>query len=266
MLVNPEKLQKPANQMPLASTLWILNSGFYITQFNIDGYFATQSSIEFLQDAIARFIETFGQDAVKNAIQPAGKPDYNSEIVLHLRDFTANLDSLKHKVANAVPLQKVLANDFDETFWSMKLWMERQLSQNKIPSVKELEAIGTTYAPHKERSTIRAKARSILRWYASRNFKHTQDARTKEQRKIQDAQRYLKITKKTEEEIMTRQEACRIANQTKTARVKAKIEQAINLLTMQNEKITVRSVAEFAQISTNTSHKYLKELRSKGVI
>jgi len=250
MLVNPNKLQKPANQMPDASALWFLNRGLYIVKFEIGGYFSTAKGVEYLQDVQARFVQTYGKDAVKPTVPPVTAPDYEREVILHLKEFAANLDSLKHKVANSVPLQKVLANDFDETFWSMKLWMERQLSQNRIPTEGEIEAIGSTYAPHKERSTIRAKAKSIYRWYAIRGFEPTKDNR-----------------KRTVGETpMTRQEACRIANQTKTARVKAKIEQAINLLKMQDEKITVRSVANFAQISINTSQKYLKELRNKGAI
>ena len=266
MLVNPHKLHKPANQMPDVSALWFLNRGLYIVKFEIDGYFSTAKGIEYLQDVNARFIGTFGQDAVKNAVPPKRKPDYEREVILHLKEFAANLDSLKRKVANTVPLQKVLANDFDETFWAMKLWIERQLSQNRIPTEDELEAIGSTYAPHKERSTIRAKARSIYRWYAEIGFQTTRDARTAKERRIEDRLRYLLRTGKTEDEIMTRQEAARVATQTRMARVQAKIEQAINLLNMEGKKITVRAVAEFAQISTKTAQKYLKELRSQGAI
>jgi len=266
MLVDPNKLQKPANQMPDVSALWLLNRGLYIVKFEIDGYFSTAEGIKYLQDVQARFIQTYGEDAVKPAVPPKREPDYEREVILHLKEFAANLDSLKRKVANTVPLQKVLANDFDETFWAMKLWMERQLSQNRIPSECELESIGSTYAPHKERSTIRAKARSIYRWYALRDFEPTRDARTAKERKIEDRLRYLLRTGKTEDEIMTRQEAAKVATQTRMARVQAKIEQAINLLKMENKKITVRAVADFAQISTKTAQKYLKELRLKGVI
>ena len=247
MLVNIEKLHKPANQMPEVSALWFLNRGFYIARFDIDGYFSTAKGVEFLNDAIARFVQTYGEDAVKPAVPPAASPDFHRLVVLHLKDFTANLDSLRAKVANKAPLN---VEALDETFWAMKLWMERQLSQNRIPSESELEAVGSSYSPHKERSTIRAKARSIYRWYALRGFEPTYDARKRFKG----------------DSPMTRQEACRVANQAKTARVKAKIEQAINLLKMQGEKITVRKVAEFAQVGHTTAAKYLKELRSQGAI
>ena len=65
---------------------------------------------------------------------------------------------------------------------------------------------------------------------------------------------------------MTRQEAARIATQTKVARVKSKVEAAVNILKMQGEKISCRKVAEAAQISRNTAAKYLRELRAQGVV
>lgn len=263
MLVSPERLLKPANHMPDASALWLLNRGLYIVKFEIDGYFSTAKGVEYLQDAIARFVQTYGEDAVKLVTPPRRTPDIEREKVIHLREFTANLDSLKQKVANKAPLN---VEAIDETFWAMKLWVERQLSQNRIPTECEIESIGSAYAPHKERSTIRAKARSIYRWYALRGFDTTGDFRTKEQRQKENRLNYLSRVGKTEDEIMTRQEAARVATQTRMARVQAKIEQAINLLKMENKKITVRAVAEFAQVGHTTAAKYLKELRSQGVI
>ena len=236
--------------MPPVAAIWWLNRGCYIVRYDIDGYFATKRGIAFLQDAVARFIETYGPEAVKLATTPQRPPDLTREVVLHLRDFTANLDSLKRKRANKVPLQKVAATNFDETFWAMKLWVERQLGQNRIPTEAEIRAIGEAYAPHKERSTIRAKARSIYRWYAARGFEPTPDERKRT----------------VGEEPMTRQEAARVATQTRMERAKARIEAAVNLLKMQGEKITVRSVAEAAQVAKDTAAKYLRELRAQGVV
>ncbi len=236
--------------MPPPAALWWLNRGCYIVRYDIDGYFSTKRGIEFLNDAVARFIETYGPEAIKPAPTPQRPPDLTREAILHLKDFTANLDSLKRKRANKVPLQKVAATNFDETFWAMKLWVERQLSQNRIPTEAEIRAIGEAYAPHKERSTIRAKARSIYRWYAARGFEPTRDNRKRHKG----------------EEAMTRQEAAAVATRTRVERVKSRINTAINLLQMQGEKISVRKVAEAAQVSTRTAMKYLRELRAQGVV
>ena len=249
LYIRPENLRRAAHTMPPVAAIWWLNRG-YIAQWHIDGYFSTKRSIEFLQDAVARFIETYGPDAVKPSQTPQRPPDLTREAILHLRDFTANLDSLKRKRANKVPLQKVAATNFDETFWAMKLWVERELSRNRIPTEAEIRAIGEAYAPHKERSTIRAKARAIYRWYAKRGFEPTPDER----------KRYKG------EQPMTRQEAAAVATRTRMERVKGRIESAVNLLMMQGEKITVRSVAEAAQVSTRTAMKYLRKLRAQGVV
>ena len=241
---------RPAHTMPPPAAIWLLNKGCYIVRYDLDGYFATKRGIAFLQDAVARFIETYGPEAVKPATTPQRPPDLTREVILHLRDFTANLDSLKRKRANKVPLQKVAATNFDETFWAMKLWVERQLSQNRIPTEAEIRAIGEAYAPHKERSTIRAKARSIYRWYAARGFEPTPDERKRT----------------VGEKPMTRQEAARVATQTRMERAKARVEAAVNLLKMQGEKISVRKLAEAAQVGHTTAAKYLRELRAQGVV
>lgn len=247
LLVQPEKLLKPAHTMPPAAAMWWLNGGCYIVRYDIDGYFSTKSGIAFLQDAIARFAQTYGPEAVRPAPAPQRPPDIERDIVLHLRDFVAGLDSLRRKVANKAPAQKA---SIDETFWAMKLWVERQLSQNRIPTEAEIQAIGETYAPHKERSTIRAKARSIYRWYAARGFEPTKDARKRHKGEVP----------------MTRQEAAKIATQTRVERVKGRIEAAVNLLQMQGEKISVRKLAKAAQVSTRTAMKYLRELRAQGAV
>ena len=248
--MQPDKLLRPAHTMPPPAAFWWLNRGCYIVRYDIDGYFATKHGIAFLQDAVARFIETYGPEAVKPATTPQRPPDLTREVILHLKDFTANLDSLKRKRANKVPLQKVAATNFDETFWAMKLWVERQLSQNRIPTEAEIRAIGEAYAPHKERSTIRAKARSIYRWYAARGFESTPDERKRT----------------VGEKPMTRQEAAKIARKALEDDRKSRVERGLMILQMEGRKVTVRALAEAAQVAKNTAAKYLRELRAQGVV
>lgn len=244
MLVNPDKLTKSASLMPSVSKLWLLNKNMYIVEFKIEGYFSTYVGIKYLGDAVARFRQTFGVDAVKPTLMPVAMPDYDNQIIIHLKEFTLNLKSLKSKIANKTPLQKTY---MDEVFWSIKLWMERELNQNRIPTVNELTSVGLTYAPNKELSTIRAKSRSIHSWYSVRGFKPTKDSR----------RRYKGNEK------MTRKEAAEVATKVRTDRVKVRINQAINIMVMQDEKITIKKLAEYAQVGYCTSQKYLKQIRNK---
>jgi hypothetical protein len=247
LLVQPQKLLKPAHTMPPTAAVWMLNGDYWIGRWDIDGYFSTKRGITFLNDAIARFVQTYGPEAIKPAPTPQRPPDLTREAVLHLRDFVANLDSLRHKVANKAPAQKA---SIDEAFWAMKMWVERQLSQNRIPTEAEIQAIGEAYAPHKERSTIRAKARSIYRWYAARGFEPTKDNRKRT----------------VGETAMTRQEAARIARKALQDNRKSRVERGLMILQMEGEKITVRKLAETAQVAKNTAAKYLRELKAKGAI
>ncbi|HIP94803.1 MAG TPA: hypothetical protein EYH20_05650 [Leucothrix sp.] len=247
LFVQPEKLQRSANLMPPVSAIWLLNRGSYIVKFEIDGYFATEKGIKYLQDSIARFIQTYGENAVKLAIPPRRTPDIERDKIIHLSEFSSNLDNLKQKIANKAPLNIEL---MDETFWSMKLWMERQLSQNRIPTENELETVGTAYSPHKERSTIRAKARSIYRWYALRGFEPTRDTRKR-----------FKGAKP-----MTRKEAARIARKALQDDRRSRVERGLMILQLENKKTTVRSLAQVAGVAKDTAAKYLRELRAKGAI
>ena len=79
-----------------------------------------------------------------------------------------------------------------------------------------------------------------------------------------NAEYYKRATGK--EEVMTRQEAAAIAAQTKAERAKRRIDTAINLLNLEGRKVTVRAVAEVAQVATATAAKYLRQLRAEGAV
>lgn len=55
---------------------------------------------------------------------------------------------------------------------------------------------------------------------------------------------------------MTRAEAVAKARATKTKRAKAKIQSAINVLAMYGTKLTVRAIADEAEVSKTTVQKY----------
>jgi len=47
---------------------------------------------------------------------------------------------------------------------------------------------------------------------------------------------------------------------------KEKVLKVIEKLKEDNEKITIRKVAEFANVNKNTANKYIKQAREKGII
>ena len=93
----------------------------------------------------------------------------------------------------------------------------------------------------KDKSTLRAKCRSVFEWYEARNWRV--DERESTMSRIQGAAKARLILE---------------------AQTKGKIQTAINVLRLYGSKITVRSLAEEAGISTATAQKYLKEIKASG--
>ena len=68
------------------------------------------------------------------------------------------------------------------------------------------------------------------------------------------------------EEIMTRQEAVAIARKALMDDRKSRVERGLMILQMEGRKVTVRALAEAAQVAKDTAAKYLRELRAQGVV
>ena len=56
------------------------------------------------------------------------------------------------------------------------------------------------------------------------------------------------------------------ANKKRQEEAKEKVLKVIEKLKEDNEKITIRKVAEFANVNKNTANKYIKQAREKGII
>ena len=56
------------------------------------------------------------------------------------------------------------------------------------------------------------------------------------------------------------------SNRKRQQEAKEKIYKAIQKLKEKNEKITIRKVAELANVNKNTANKYVRQAREKGII
>ncbi len=231
-----------------------INRGYFVG-WAIDGYFGTKKGQEFINDIIARFLISF-RDIKRLDFNPDKKDleSNNSRIyakVYKLKEFSKQLDSLPTK--KYTPTRADSFKDF--TFWAIKLYAEDMIRATGFIVYSQLENWAITqFLERKERSTIRAKCRSVFNWYEARNF----DISTKNTHKT--LKEYLEETK------MTRQENMRKINKKRAEAKKAKVLGAVQSLQFLKEKITVRKVAEQANISTKTAQKYLKELKQEGLI
>ena len=103
-------------------------------------------------------------------------------------------------------------------------------------------------------STAIAKAKNIAEWTY---YNYT--AKRKDRRKY-------KTKKELERLKMSRKENIKKIHQLRKEQTKEKIYNAIKKLKEKNEKITIRKVAELANVNKNTANKYIKQAREEGII
>ena len=137
----------------------------------------------------------------------------------------------------------------DRVFYAIKNKCEQIINEQgegRIVAYSVIEGFAFSYfIDHtKDKSTLRAKCRSIWNWYDNRGW-----TIPRRQRKT-----------KTEEELfMTRSENANRLNEKRKNEAKAKVKGAIESLKFIGEKTSVRKIAEYANISTATARKYYKE-------
>lgn len=224
------------------------NNASYGVYWLIDGYIHTKKGRDYLNDLVARFSGAFRiarrlsqpdlslrDNCVSNGTQVGGMHSTN------LSQF-GGLPSLRTKRA----IKEVNTAKYeDNVFWAIKLeaimlircngWLDRSSLESWAMDVF---LVGEHV---KDKSTLRAKCRSVFEWYEARNWRVDE-----------------------RESTMSRIEGMAKARAIKSERVRAKIQGAINVLRLYGAKITVRSVAEEAGIGTATAQKYLKEIKASG--
>lgn len=230
--------------LPIPTYLEHINKG-YLIAWAIDGYFGTQKATEYLNDIIARVLITFKELKPKRLLY---KPKIESAShylpkIYKLKELQ-QLKSLKKRIH--APSR---ADSFeDHVFWSIKLYCEDLIRSQGLPTFYQLEDFAYQNFNHKDKSTLRAKCRSIFNWYEANDWKLP----------------YKRKTKTAEELKLTRQERA-IAN-TKAREEKAR-NKVINTITglmsatykKKNGSWNISKIAEDTNLNRRTVSKYLKE-------
>ena len=236
------------HDLPLPSYLKKINRG-YLIGWKIDGYFGTTSGLKFLNDIIARFTITFADKSITRLPYSPTLEDNKAHVndyTYKLDRFSSNLKSMKAK--KFIPSR---AENFEDiVFWAIKFHAEDLITEYSILSYEQLESFAMTQFIHKERSTIRAKCRSIWNYYEQRDFKLNT----------------RKKTTKTKEELqMSRTEHIKKVHEERANNTKAVIESLVtgkhaDKYKKKNGKFNAVLVAKASKISEKTVRKYLKEL------
>lgn len=222
--------------------------------WQIKGFPGTIKAREYFNDIIARVVITFADYRPQRVQRPDKSLDadahVNATVAYDLKQF-GNLKSLYWRGQKAEKFALVKAGEQDKIFWAIKLYVEARIKQQGegTPVIyQELEAwaFETFWIDErraKDKSTLRAKCRSVWNWYDARGWT---------------------IPKK--ESQMTRSERARANAKLKAIRAENAVRSAVQSLKFLNERISIRKVAEYAQVSKSTAEKYLRKLREEGLI
>ena len=230
--------------LPTPTYLEHLNKG-YLIAWAIDGYFGTQQGTQYLNDIIARVLITFKDLKPKRQLY---KPKVDSAShylpkIYKLQELQ-NLKSLRKHIK--APSR---ADSFeDHTFWAIKLYCEDLIRKQGLAAYSQLEDFAYSNFT-KDRSTLRAKCRSIFNYYEKRDWKLSQGYK----RKFKDNDKGLK---------MTREERARTNTKAREERAKAKVINAITGLMSEtykklNGKWNISKIAKDTNLHRNTVHKHL---------
>jgi len=233
--------------LPIPTYQEIVNRG-YILAYAIDGYFGTQEATQYLNDIIARFLLTFRDFSPhrlreKPLIADAGH--YYPKIY-KLKE----LQSLKSLTNKTLP--RAAADSFDDhVFWAIKFYCEDLIRSQGIPTADQLIEFALNNFEDKERSTLRAKCRSVWHWY--------------EQREWQIPEPYKRKTKDDQELQVTRRERALENARANEERSRAKVVNAVTGLMSEVYKKKsgswhVTRIAADTGLTRKTVSKYLKEL------
>lgn len=234
--------------LPIPSYLEHINRG-YLLGYELDGFFGTQKGSSYLNDIIARFLITFRDLSPRRL--PYKPKMYSAEAQYYPKIYKLqelqNLKSLKKHIK--APTR---ADSFEDyTFWAIKLYCEDLIRAQGVVGYHQLEDWALSNFEKKERSTIRAKCRSIFHWYSVRNW----------------ALPCQRKTKNNEELLMTRVERSKANAEAKAEHARKKVVNAVTGLMAETYRKKsgawhIGMIAEDTNLTEKTVSKYLKELKA----
>ncbi len=231
-----------------------INRG-YIIAYALDGYFGTNANTAYLNDVIARFLITFRD--YKPSRMTYHRPTASSSSSLRLGTYLPKIYKLQELQAleskQTRKYAPVRADSFaDIVFWAIKLYCEDLITSQGIVAYEQLEDFAVNnFISKKDRSTLKAKCRSIWNYYSKKDWK------------IPKA--YKK--KSTGEVMATRQENIKKVHENTAIKNRNKIKAVLDDIFLQedikfkNGKYRVGKIAELTEMTEKTVSKYLKEMK-----
>jgi len=244
--------------LPIPTLIKHLNKGTYWA-WAINGFLGTNKSQEFMNDIIARILITFKDlEPERLAWKPTKLLDDKTAHIFKkaysLKLFSKQLRSLEKK--KYIPKRAESFADF--TFWAMKLWAEDEIRNYGLIAYENFENWALSQFVHKEKSTIRAKARSIWNYYYERDWKLPKH----------NEKKYETIEKWYEDSRMTRAEHMKKLNRKREEESYKKVVNTItglyaNEYKKKNGKWNISKIARELGMHRDTVSKHLKVFEEK---
>jgi len=240
--------------LPYPTYLERINKG-YLIAWAIDGYFATTKGKKYFDDIATRFLIDFADNEPKRLpYKPKFKASSNAKVLeraYQLKQFDRCLQKKIKK--NLIPQRTVMFED--EKFWAIKLHAEDLIRTYSICSYEMLIDFAELNYPTKEKSTLKAKCRSIFNYYEQRNF----ELPKRRNKKYKDLKTYL------EETTVSRTNNMITINKQRAFNKRSVIESLItgkyaDKYKKKNGKFNAVLIAKATKFSEKTVRKYLKEL------
>ena len=244
--------------LPFPNVLKHINKGYYIG-WQVNGYPGTKEAREYFNDIIARFLITFKD------FNPE-KIDFKPRIDKHTHiNFKNSYELKQFQTLNSIQTPKKAQNrtesvdTIDQVFWAIKYYTESIIKEVGFVPYEMLEEFAYRNFYYKEKSTLRAKCRSIWDWYNSRDWTIPVNKRKRK-------------TKNNKELLMTRQERAKKNAQLKYKRARAAILGFIqeNLFSdeykRKNGAWNLTKLSKEIGIHRDTIRKHLKEMQEEGLI
>lgn len=213
----------------------------------INGYTGTKKSRDYLNDIIARFLISFAE--YKPQRIPYKLKELQNDTQHELKEFQS-LESIKTRAIN-VSRSENMAHAQDQVFYAIKFYAEHLIMDFGFCQYSRLEDFAlTNFLDRKDKSTLKAKCRSIYYWYEERDFKLT------------NYQKKYTTEEEKEQLKMTRKEHINKVNAEQSAKTQRLIKNAITgLMSAEYKKKdgswNISKLAEELKLSRPTIMKYL---------
>lgn len=234
--------------LPFPNTVQHLN-GFVRIMWLINGYTGTKKSREYFNDIIARFIISFADYEAQRV--PFKLDTIQNDTLHELKEFNG-LESIK-KRSYDISRSENMAHAQDQVFFAIKFYAEQLIVDFGFCQYDRLEDFAVSnFLDRKDKSTLKAKCRSIYYWYEERDFK------------ITNYQKKYTTEEEMEQLKMTRQEHINRVNKERAEKSERLIKNATsglmsNEYKMKSGKWNISKLAKELKLSRPTIMKYLSQ-------